>query len=102
MASKPSREVVKGYSSASTVAEEVLSSIRTAQAFGTEDALASLYDKNLEAAQKWGYRKTLASALLIASIFASIYLLHGLAFCMTLPLGADVRGGLEAYCLRNH
>jgi ATP-binding cassette, subfamily B (MDR/TAP), member 1 len=81
MASKASKRVINEYSSAATVAEEVLSSIRTVQAFGTEEKLASLYDKNLQSAQQAGYRKVVATALLLASMFSSMYLLYGLAFC---------------------
>lgn len=81
MVSKASKRVLAEYSSAATLAEEILSSVRTAQAFGSEDALATLYDKNLATAQKAGYRKAFSIALLMASMFASMYLTHGLAFC---------------------
>lgn len=79
--SKSSVKVLSGYSAAATIAEEILSSVRTAQAFGTEEKLVSLYDESLESAQKAGYRKAFALALVLASMFASVYLLNGLAFC---------------------
>src|ERR1700733_14618408 len=77
MVSKASKRVLAEYSSAATLAEEILSSVRTAQAVGSEDALATLYDKNLTTAQKAGYRKAFSIALLMASMFASMYLTHG-------------------------
>ena len=76
--------VVAEYNSAATVAEEVLSSIRTAQAFGTEDKLADQYDKNLIAAQKVGYKKAAAQGMMFAGIFTLVYLAYGLAFCILL------------------
>jgi ATP-binding cassette, subfamily B (MDR/TAP), member 1 len=82
MVAKASKRVYASYSSAATLAQEILSSVRTAQAFGSEDKLTSLYDKNLEAAQKSGYRKALAMALVLSSIFTCRYLLFGLAFCI--------------------
>ena len=93
LVSKASKGVVEGYSSASAVAEEILSSVRTAQAFGTEEKLASLYDRNLESAQKAGYQKAFALALLLASMFSSMYLCHGLAWCIIFLRGvSDFQG----------
>ena len=88
-----------GYSAAATVAEEVLSSIRTAQAFGTEDKLADTYDEKLATAQVAGYTKAYAIAFLMASMFACRYLLFGLGFCIsTIDFGANFRGGFKTYC----
>ena len=75
---------VKGiteYSAAATVAEEVLSSVRTAQAFGTEEKLAVEYDRSLISAQKAGYKKAALLACMFACIFTLVYLAYGLAFC---------------------
>ena len=83
MVAKASKGVMAGYASAATIAEEVLSSIRTAQAFGTEDKLASTYDEQLATAQVAGYRKAFALALLLASMYAVRYLLFGLGFCIS-------------------
>jgi hypothetical protein len=94
-----SKRVIAGYSSAATIAEEVLSSIRTAQAFGTEDRLAATYDKSLATAQVAGYTKAYAYAFLLASIFACRYLLFGLGFCIsTICLVVNFRGGFKTYC----
>ena len=95
------KRVMAGYSSAATIAEEVLSSIRTSQAFGTEDKLAATYDEKLATAQVAGYKKSYAFAFLLSSIFACRYLLFGLGFCIsTICLRANFRGGFETYCGR--
>jgi ATP-binding cassette, subfamily B (MDR/TAP), member 1 len=83
MVAKSSRMAMMSYSAAATVAEEILSSVRTAQAFGTEDKLAVLYNGNLGSAQKAGIRKAFAMAFLLASLFSLRYLLYGLAFCIS-------------------
>jgi len=86
------KRVVAEYSAAATIAEEVLSSIRTAQAFGTEERLAKQYDESLAVAQKVGYKKAIAMAMMFAGIFTLVYLAYGLAFCTFLPqceTGAD-------------
>jgi ATP-binding cassette, subfamily B (MDR/TAP), member 1 len=81
MVATASKRAMVGYAAAATIAEEVLSSVRTAQAFGTEDKLAATYDDKLASAQKAGYRKAFALALLMASIMCIRYLLFGLGFC---------------------
>ena len=88
---KLAKNVVAEYSSAATVAEEVLSSVRTAQAFGTEEKLARQYDISLISAQKVGYKKAIALAIMFACIFSIVYLSYGLAFCRdVLSLCANV------------
>ena len=83
MIAKLSAKVVAEYSSAATVAEEVLSSVRTAQAFGTEEKLARQYDQSLISAQKVGYKKAAVLACMFAAIFTLVYLAYGLAFCIS-------------------
>jgi len=78
---KFSKLVVAEYAAAATIAEEVLSSIRTAQAFGTEEKLAKQYDESLITAQNVGYKKAFVLAIMFACIFPLIYLAYGLAFC---------------------
>jgi ATP-binding cassette, subfamily B (MDR/TAP), member 1 len=89
MVAKLSIKVVAEYSKAATVAEEVLSSIRTAQAFGTEERLAKEYDISLISAQKTGYKKAMVLALMFAGIFTLVYLSYGLAFCKLQTLLSD-------------
>jgi ATP-binding cassette subfamily B (MDR/TAP) protein 1 len=74
--------VVKEYALASTVAEEIISSVRTAQAFGAQAKLSKLYDDNLVAAQRAGYKQQLTGAVMLAVMFFSIYAFYGLGFCI--------------------
>lgn len=78
---KLAARVVAEYSAAATIAEEVFSSVRTAQAFGNEEKLAKQYDKSLIVAQKVGYKKAAVLACMFAGIFTLVYLAYGLAFC---------------------
>lgn len=94
-----SKRAMAGYSSAATIAEEILSSIRTAQAFGTEDKLAATYDESLSTAQVAGYTKAYVFGFMLASIFACRYLLFGLGFCISIIcLVVNFRGGFKTYC----
>lgn len=68
------------YAQGGSIAEEVISSIRTATAFGTQDKLASQYDKYLSKAEKYGFRTKIALGSMIAGFFLVIYLNYGLAF----------------------
>ncbi|KAJ5953477.1 hypothetical protein N7454_000373 [Penicillium verhagenii] len=70
------------YSTGGTVAEEVISSIRNATAFGTQDKLARQYESHLKMAERWGMRMQTAVGLLIASMFAMMFLNYGLGFWM--------------------
>jgi ATP-binding cassette, subfamily B (MDR/TAP), member 1 len=83
MVAKYAAKVVAEYSAAATVAEEVLSSIRTAQAFGTEEKLAHQYDLSLARAQKVGYQQVAALAVMFSLLFPLLYLANGLAFCLS-------------------
>jgi ATP-binding cassette, subfamily B (MDR/TAP), member 1 len=76
--------VVEEYASASTVAEEIISSVRTAQAFEAQPKLSKLYDDNLVAAQRAGYKQQLSGAIMLAVMFFSIYAFYGLGFCSSL------------------
>jgi hypothetical protein len=58
-------QVVGEYSAAATIAE-VLSSIRTAQAFGKEEKLAIPDDKSLIVSQKVGYNKNVVLPCMFA------------------------------------
>jgi ATP-binding cassette, subfamily B (MDR/TAP), member 1 len=79
---KYAKLVMAEYGNASTIAEEIISSVRTAQAFGTQKKLAKLYDDNLVAAQRAGYKQQLAGAFMLAAMFFSIYAFYGLGFCI--------------------
>ena len=79
---KYAKLAMKEYSTASTIAEEIISSVRTAQAFGTQDKLAKLYDDSLVAAQRVGYKQQFAGAMMLSAMFFSVYAFYGLGFCM--------------------
>ena len=77
--------VMKEYSSASTIAEEIISSVRTAQAFGAQEKLAKLYDDSLVAAQRMGYKQQFSGAMMLSFMLFSVYGFYGLGFCAFLP-----------------
>jgi ATP-binding cassette subfamily B (MDR/TAP) protein 1 len=62
------------YGLGSTLAEEVLSSIRNTVAFGTRDKLAKHYDAHLVEARKWGFLLKSILAVVIACWVCIIYL----------------------------
>lgn len=78
---KYARLSITAYAEASTLAEEIISSVRTAQAFGAQEKLSKLYDANLVAAQRAGYKQQLTGAIMIALVFWSVYAFYGLGFC---------------------
>ena len=51
---KFNKKSLESYALGGSIAEEVISSIRNATAFGTQDKLARQYDKHLIEAEKWG------------------------------------------------
>ena len=79
---KYSKQSLQSYALGGSVAEEVISSIRNATAFGTQDKLARQYDKHLAEAEKYGYRVKFALAIMVGCMFMIIYLNYGLAFWM--------------------
>lgn len=68
------------YAKGGTVAEEVVSSIRNATAFNTQDKLARQYDKHLEAAENYGKKLQGALGILIATMMTLVYLNYALSF----------------------
>jgi ATP-binding cassette, subfamily B (MDR/TAP), member 1 len=79
--SKYEKEASKELASAATVAEEILSNVRTVQAYGNQDKLAQLYDKNLVALQRIKYKTRAVSALMIGTMFFVVYASYALGFC---------------------
>ena len=63
-----------------TLAEEVISTIRTAQAFGTQKTLADKYDKTIEESHLLDVKAALASGIGLAAFFFVIYSGYGLSF----------------------
>lgn len=79
---KYNKQSLESYALGGTVAEEVISSIRNATAFGTQDKLARQYDKHLAEAERWGFKVKLALGVMVGGMFCIIYLNYGLAFWM--------------------
>ncbi|EED18280.1 ABC multidrug transporter Mdr1 [Talaromyces stipitatus ATCC 10500] len=79
---KYSKLSLESYAVGGSLAEEVISSIRTATAFGTQERLAQQYDKHLGVAEKWGARLQTIFALMLGGMFCIMYLNTGLGFWM--------------------
>lgn len=77
---KFNKKSLEAYALGGTIAEEVISSIRNATAFGTQDKLAKQYDKHLIEAEYWGARVKTTMACMLGGMFLVIYLNYGLAF----------------------
>lgn len=82
-----SRSIVKfnkmsleAYALGGTVAEEVISSIRNATAFGTQEKLVKQYDEYLTKAEYYGFKAKLMTSFAVGGMFLCIYLNYGLAF----------------------
>ena len=73
---------LEAYAKGGTVAEEVLGSIRNAQAFGTQDKLAKAYDVHLVEARKWGTKLKSMLGIMIGFMMCFVFLNYGLAFWM--------------------
>ncbi|XP_075465261.1 bile salt export pump-like isoform X1 [Ascaphus truei] len=71
---------LKAYAKAGSVADEVLSSIRTVAAFGGEKKEAEKYDSNLIEAQTWGIRKGTIIGFFQGYLWCIIFLCYALAF----------------------
>ncbi|PYH88449.1 ABC multidrug transporter Mdr1 [Aspergillus ellipticus CBS 707.79] len=65
-----------------TVAEEVISSIRNATAFGTQDKLAKQYEIHLAEAEKWGVKTQIILGFMIGGMFGIMFSNYGLGFWM--------------------
>ena len=77
---KYNKQSLASYALGGTVAEEVISSIRNATAFNTQDKLARQYDKHLVEAEKWGFKLKVVLACMIGGMMGVIYLNYGLSF----------------------
>jgi ATP-binding cassette subfamily B (MDR/TAP) protein 1 len=71
---------LKHVAEAGTLAEEVVSTIRTAQAFGTQNVLGSLYNVPIHKAFYVDCRAAISQGVGLASFFFAIYSAYALAF----------------------
>ena len=70
------------YGAGGTVAEEVISSIRNATAFGTQDKLAKQYETHLAEAEKWGIKLQMILGVMVGGMFGIMFMNYGLGFWM--------------------
>jgi ATP-binding cassette subfamily B (MDR/TAP) protein 1 len=75
-----SKANINAYAQGGTVADEVISSVRNAVAFGTQDRLAKQYDGHLVVAEGFGFRQKATVAIMFAGMMLILYLNYGLAF----------------------
>ncbi|KAK0623131.1 P-loop containing nucleoside triphosphate hydrolase protein [Immersiella caudata] len=79
---KYSKQNVSAYAEGGSIAEEVISSVRNAVAFGTQDRLAKQYDVHLTRAEFFGFKLKSVLGVMIACMMLILYLNYGLAFWM--------------------
>ena len=79
---KFSKNQVAAYAVGGSVVEEVLSSVRNATAFGTQDKLAKNYDVHLAEAQNWGFKMKATLSMMIGCMLCFVFLNYGLMFWM--------------------
>lgn len=73
---------LESYGEGGTIAEEVLSSIRNATAFGTQEKLARKYDVHLQEAKKWGQKVQMTIGVMVGAMMGFMYMNYGLGFWM--------------------
>jgi ATP-binding cassette, subfamily B (MDR/TAP), member 1 len=79
---KYNKQSIDAYAQGGSLADEVISSIRNAIAFGTQDRLAKQYDQHLVRAEFFGFRVKGAIGVMVAGMMLIMYLNYGLAFWM--------------------
>ncbi|KIW09268.1 hypothetical protein, variant [Verruconis gallopava] len=68
------------YAKGGSVAEEVISSVRNATAFNTQEKLARQYDKHLQQAENYAKRLQATLGVMIAIMMTLVYLNYALSF----------------------
>ena len=79
--SKYMQTSLKHVAEGGTIAEEVISTIRTAQAFGTQTILANLYDKHIDDSETVDAKAAVWNGGGLAVFFFVIYGGYGLGEC---------------------
>ncbi|KAH8820173.1 P-loop containing nucleoside triphosphate hydrolase protein [Xylogone sp. PMI_703] len=77
---KFSRRSLQSYTIGSSLAEQIISSIRTVTAFGSQEKLAMQYEIHIKAASIHGLRLQVFMAILVAAHFSLIFLNYALGF----------------------
>lgn len=76
------KQSIDAYAQGGSLAEEVISSVRNAVAFGTQDRLAKQYDTHLVKAERFGFKVKCTIGVMVAGMMLILYLNYGLAFWM--------------------
>lgn len=79
---KYNKQSLGSYAEGGTVAEEVISSIRNATAFGTQEKLARQYDVHLARAEQSGRKMKILTGSMIGFLMCYVFLNYSLAFWM--------------------
>ncbi|KAG6252487.1 hypothetical protein E4U49_007718 [Claviceps purpurea] len=77
---KHNKNSLEAYAQGGSLADEVVSSIRNAIAFGTQDRLAKQYDQHLRKAEYYGSRVKGTMSVMVAGMMLIMFLNYGLAF----------------------
>ncbi|KAJ3495898.1 hypothetical protein NLG97_g3059 [Lecanicillium saksenae] len=77
---KHNKSSLESYAEGGSIAEEVISSIRNAVAFGTQERLAKKYDAYLAKAEYYGFRVKSSMAVMVGGMMLILFLNYGLAF----------------------
>ncbi|WPH00716.1 Hypothetical protein R9X50_00354600 [Acrodontium crateriforme] len=77
---KFNKKSLAAYAEGGTITEEVISSIRNAVAFGTQDKLAKEYDTHLARAEIAGFKQKAVLGSMIGFLMCYVYLTYSLAF----------------------
>jgi ATP-binding cassette subfamily B (MDR/TAP) protein 1 len=75
---KHEKKSLDHYAEGATLAEEVISTVRVAHAFGTQERLVNKYDQHLVLAEKSGGVKSIVIAIQMFCIFFVIYAVHSI------------------------
>ncbi|KAL9109108.1 MAG: hypothetical protein Q9227_006199 [Pyrenula ochraceoflavens] len=84
------------YAMGGSLAEEVISSIRNATAFGTQEKLVMRYNDHLIEAERYGFRVKAALGFMLGGFFFVLYLNYGLAFWQGARFVVDGQTNLES------
>jgi ATP-binding cassette subfamily B (MDR/TAP) protein 1 len=86
---------LQSYAIGGNLADEVLSSIRNAVAFGTQERLAKKYEAHLYQAEFYGVKVKRTLAIMTAGMMMIFYLNYGLAFWQGSKFLIDGETGLS-------
>lgn len=89
LTSKVATKELDAYGSAGSIAEEVLSSVRTVVAFGGQSKETGRYDKNLVFAKNNNIKRSFFNALGFGLLWFIIYASYSLAFWYGIGLVLD-------------